>query len=155
MDRPKMVKAMKASIFEVLEQMFFMPIDVVEAESEKTPSARGNGRTYVARVGFDGPAPGIFRLEIPTALAASIAADFLGAIEEELSVEEITGTVKEMLNMLAGNSLSAYDPQSSFNLQIPELVESSTAPGAAGDGGDTIDMGIETMDHHMSLHMSA
>jgi CheY-specific phosphatase CheX len=150
-----MIKAMKASIFEVLEQMFFMPIDVVDAESEKTPSPHCNGQTYVAKVEFDGPAPGIFRLEIPTALAASIAADFLGAIEEELSVEEITGTVKEMLNMLAGNSLSAYDPQSCFNLQVPVLIEPSADAGAFGDKRETIDMGIETMDHNMSLRMSA
>ena len=151
MDKPKMIQAMMASISEVLEQMFFLPIDVVEGRNA------GNARTVdahpsiAASIDFDGPSSGVFVLHIPSALAASITADFLGTASDELTEDQITGTVKEMLNMLAGNSLSAYDAQASFNLKIPELI---TLPAAATEKEDIIDIGIETMDSRMTLHMA-
>ena len=155
MDKPKMIQAMKASISEVLEQMFFLPIDLVDAGKEKSSPAIDGGETYTAKVGFQGPASGVFRLQIPAALAASISADFLGTLTEELSDEDISGTVKEMLNMLAGNSLSAYDPKAPFNLSIPELTQSPAGGEKAGEKRERIDIRIETMDSCMSLNMTA
>ena len=152
MDKPKMIQAMKASISEVLEQMFFLPIDVVDDHNEGSTKIIDARPSFAASIGFDGPSSGVFVLHIPSALAASITADFLGAVADELSEEQITGTVKEMLNMLAGNSLSAYDAQASFNLKIPELLAS---PVATEKKEGIIDIGIETMDSRMTLHMAS
>jgi len=152
MNKPKMIQAMKASISEVLEQMFFLPIDVVDDNGEGSAMVIDAPQTIAARVDFDGPSSGVFVLHIPSALAASITADFLGASADELSDEQITGTVKEMLNMLAGNSLSAYDAHASFNLNIPEVA---TPPGTKDGREGIIDIGIETMDSRMALHMAS
>lgn len=148
-----MIQAMKSSISEVLEQMFFLPIDMVEAEEKNTPTGLDGQQPIGAIVGFDGPSSGTFLLDIPADLAASITADFLGATPEELTMEQINGTVKEMINMLAGNSLSAYNPESPFNLKIPELIAAPMGKGDMEENEGTIDIGIETLDSRMTLHM--
>lgn len=147
-----MINAMKASISDVFEQMFFLPIDMVETDNENTSTARNSQQTIAAGVAFNGSPSGAFVLNIPEDLASSITTDFLGIRPEELSKEQITGTVKEIINMLAGNILSAYDCQSTFNLEIPELIR---APHDSGDTKhvDTIHIGIETLDNRMTLHM--
>ncbi|MGD8846172.1 MAG: chemotaxis protein CheX [Desulfobacteraceae bacterium] len=150
MDTLAMIQAMKDSIFEVLEQMFFLPIDLVEDQKENTITGPNNQQSIHARVGFDGVPSGTFLLNIPKELAVSITADFLGTIPEKLSMEQITGTVKEMINMLAGNTLSAYDPKTPFDLHIPEL----TAP-PCWSHATAIDIGIETLNNRMTLHMTA
>ena len=111
--------------------------------------------TICAKVGFQGDPSGTFMLAIPKKPAASITADFLGTVQEELSSEQITGTVKEMINMLAGNSLSAYDIESPFNLEIPELVSAPDGNGKSNSERDySIDIGIDTLDNRMTLHMT-
>ena len=152
MDKPKMIQAMKASISEVLEQMFFLPIDVVDDHNGGSAKAIDAHQSIAASIDFGGPSSGIFVLHIPSALAASITADFLGTDSDELTEDQITGTVKEMLNMLAGNSLSAYDTKASFNLNIPELI---TSPVSTKEKEGYIDIGIETMDSRMMLHMAS
>ncbi len=155
MDKPKMVQAMRASISEVLEQMFFLPIDIVETDDEENPMNFGGQRPITVSVVFDGPSSGVFVLRIPSSLAESITADFLGAPPDDLSEEQVTGTVKEMLNMLAGNSLSAYDAQAIFNLKIPKLVTASMDPAPDDRENGRIVIGIETMDSRMMLHMES
>ena len=152
MDNPKMIQAMKASISEVLEQMFFLPIDLVEDHNGGGAMEIDSPGNIAASIGFEGPSSGVFVLHIPSSLAATITADFLGASSEELSEEQITGTVKEMLNMLAGNSLSAYDANASFNLNIPELTTHRVEKDRKAA---IIDIAIETMDSRMTLHMAS
>ncbi len=152
MDKPKMTHAMMASISEVLEQMFFLPIDVVDDHNGDNAKTIDAHPSIVASIAFDGPAAGNFVLHIPSTLAASITADFLGTDSSELTDDQITGTVKEMLNMLAGNSLSTYDAQASFNLKIPELITPSVS---TQEKESNIEIGIETMDSRMTLHMAS
>lgn len=153
MNKPAMTKAMMASISEVLEQMFFLPIDMVAADEGATPNDPIH-QMIAASVGFAGSPSGTFRLNIPTDLAALITADFLGTAAEQLSSEQITDTVKEMINMLAGNSLSAYDAQSPFDLHIPKLITTQNGFNDESAGGESIDIGIETLESRMTLHMT-
>ncbi len=149
-----MINSMKTSISEVLEQMFFLPVDLVAADDKK--HSIGLERNFIAAsVGFEGDPSGEFLLKIPTELAALITADFLGTLPEQLSEDQITGTVKEMINMLAGNSLSAYDADSPFNLMIPELVPAPSGNGGADAAETTVDIVIETLESRMTLHMTA
>lgn len=135
MNKTAMIKAMKASISEVLEQMFFLPIDMVDAGEENKPTGL-NQPIIAASVGYDGALSGTFLLNIPADLAASITADFLGTVPEQLSTEQIAGTVKEMINMLAGNSLSTEALASG-------AMEVISKPSAAYSAGD---MGIQLAD---------
>lgn len=143
----EMIKAMKVSISEVLEQMFFLPIDKIE-EINGAQAWADDQKYLAASVCFEGASSGIFMLTIPSEMAISITADFLGVIPEALSEEQVGGTVKEMINMLAGNSLSCYDADTSFELKIPELHK------ARKEKTGFIDFSIETLDGLMTLQMA-
>lgn len=144
--------AMKDSIFNVIEQMFFLPINVRETNGSANDDLP-NTSLITAGVGFNGPYVGIFMLSIPEALATSMAVDFLGISPEMISSDQIDGTVKEMINMLAGTALSAYEPEAVFNLQIPEMiaVPKPTKPGTEPEG--SILLLIETQDNRMAFRL--
>jgi CheY-specific phosphatase CheX len=147
---------MKASISEVLEQMFFLPIDIIDSEAKKALAHWNNQEAITVSVAFEGSPAGTFRLTVPHDLAASITADFLGALPESLSTEQVIETVKEMTNMLAGNALSAYDPQYAFNLRIPEVIPAANRNDriAPDESDEPMEVFIETMDSCMVLRLS-
>jgi CheY-specific phosphatase CheX len=150
MNLTAMKLAMKDSISEVLEQMFFLPIDILETDAHSEAVTAPKDKTLItASVGFKGPIDGLFMLSIPLSLANSMAVDFLGTSSECVSCEQITGTVKEMINMLAGSTLSAYEPESAFNLQIPNII--ATHQSAVQDAEDDafIEIMIATPDSQM------
>lgn len=154
MDKDAMTKAMKASISDVLEQMFFLPIDIVDGGEPDNPAGPDDQTLVTAGVAFEGVLAGRFSLTIPSDLAVSITADFLGTLPEELALDQVRETVKEMINMLAGNALSIYDADSAINLRIPEILTGTKdTPNQSADG-DTIGIDIETLDSRMRLELS-
>jgi CheY-specific phosphatase CheX len=146
--------AMKHSIFNVLEQMFFLTVDV--RETDKNPEAEMLNTSLISTgVGFAGPCGGTFMLSIPVDLATSLAVNFLGVSTELLSSEQITGTVKEMVNMLAGSTLGAYAPESSFNLHIPELIAAKQRIASDAEPDKSILLLIETPENRMVFRLHA
>ncbi len=121
MDKSVLTDAMKASISEVLAQMFFMPIEFA-APDKSGAAPQLDPETMVAKLGFSGLACGTFFLLIPASLALSVTADFLGVKSKGEARKLVAGTVLEMVNMLAGSTLSTYDHQALFDLQLPELI---------------------------------
>jgi CheY-specific phosphatase CheX len=121
MDNAALTEAMKASISEVLEQMFFMPIEI-SAPAKTGAHPESDPAAIVARLEFSGSICGTFFLLIPASLAQSVTADFLGVTSQDEARKLVAGTVLEMVNMLAGSTLSTYDRQGLFDLQIPELI---------------------------------
>lgn len=152
MDKSAMTEAMKASISEVLEQMFFMPIDFVAPD--KVGAEQHGEEMVAAKIGFNGVPGGTLMLLIPLALAQSVTADFLGTLPQNLSVDQVTGTVLEMTNMLAGSTLSIYDHQALFDLQIPELITPEDAQALTAGGGDEIVIGIQTLESRMVFRLT-
>lgn len=147
-----MAASMKASISEVLERMFFLPIDIMDGEEKRASDHWNNQKAITVSVAFEGSPSGTFLLTVPHDLATTITADFLGVLPESLSTEQVLGTVKEMINMLAGNALSTYDPEYAFNLRIPEVI--SCANGNISSVSDeSIEITIETMDSCMALQL--
>lgn len=142
--------AMKDSIFKVLEQMFFLPVDVRETPGNADAEAALPSTSLItACLGFNGPSDGLFMLSIPADLAASMAVDFIGVSPKTISSEHVTGTVKEMINMLAGSTLSIYEPDSAFNLQLPKII-AERQPSMSDSGSDgSITLFIETPDNRM------
>lgn len=152
MDKPAMTASMKASISEVLEQMFFLPIDIMDREAKRASGNWNNQKAITVSMDFEGSPSGTFLLTVPHDLATSITADFLGTLPESLSTEQVIGTVKEMINMLAGNALSTYDPESAFNLRIPEAVSGTNRDhGLTSD--ESMEVFIETMDSFITLRL--
>lgn len=116
-------QAMTASIFEVLETMFFAPVDGLSPASGA--AAQSIEDPIVVGLPFRGPFEGCFRLTIPEALARLISADFMGAAINDLSGADVRGTVQEMVNMVAGTALSIYDHNLVFDLQIPRILDAA------------------------------
>lgn len=145
--------AMKDSIFNVIEQMFFLPIDV--QDNHKSAKDRlPNTSLITAGVGFNGPSDGMFILSIPEDLATSMAVDFLGISPEMITSEQIIGTVKEMINMLAGSTLSAYESEVAFNLQIPEIIAAQKPATSDSEPEQAILLLIETLDNRMAFQLN-
>jgi CheY-specific phosphatase CheX len=152
MNKSVMTEAMRASISEVLEQMFFMPIDFIAPDA--APQEPGpDDASIVARLGFSGSLAGTFMLKVPSALAQSVSADFLGTAPSNLSGEDVAGTVLEMANMLAGGALSIYDSRALFDLQIPQLINRQAMGTIAGQGSDEITIRVQTLDSRMTFQL--
>jgi CheY-specific phosphatase CheX len=152
MDKSVLTQAMKASISEVLEQMFFLPIDFIAPE-KACADPESDETSIIAKLGFSGLPAGTFLLRIPLALAQSVSADFLGTEPKDLSDDQVTGTVLEMVNMLAGSTLSNYDHQALFDLQIPELITTHDMRALTEEVPDQIMIRIQTPDDRMTFQL--
>ncbi len=151
MDIAAMTRAMKDSISEVLEQMFFLPVEFIDLQQTPAFRSADPGTLLTAMVGFDGPLSGNFRLWVPRTLATEAAADFMGVLPEALDEDQVAGTVLEMINMLAGNTLGAYAPRTIFDLRIPEMAPRPDRSG--GEDRPVIEIGIQTPGGHMAFHL--
>ena len=122
MEKSHLLEAMKISISEVLETMFFLPIDRTEiVEMDAFHSALSENLELV-EVEFAGIFSGSVLLLIPDDLALFLTASFLGSIEEKVLPVHIDETKKEIVNMITGNTFSNFNDQVVFDLGIPEIV---------------------------------
>ena len=152
MDKSAMTEAMKTSISEVLEQMFFMPLDFIAPDAAfQNPEA--GGASIIAKLGFSGSLTGTFVLRVPSPLARSVSADFLGTARSKLSDDDVTGTVLEMVNMLAGCALSVYDCRALFDLQIPQLIGRQDTGGLTEQHSGGITIRIQTPESRMTFQL--
>jgi len=145
-----LTKAMKASISEVLETMFFMVIDVV-SESEKKESVPDSSHAIGVVLDFGGPACGCFRLMVPSILAHESTADFLGIDIDALARDDVCGTLMEMVNMLAGNTLSHYDADLVFDLSVPRMIDEEAGDRSPSGQAGYCSLDIQTLANRMSL----
>lgn len=152
MDRQAMMQAMKNSISEVLEQMFFLPLDFLEPSSGNGEIQTGQD-DLVVRLGFSGTLTGGFLLSVTNELAWSATQDFLGVDSDAVDFDKVEGTVREMINMLAGNVLSHYDGEAVFDLEMPELTKPSVVQNLLAQASDSIGLVINTPDGCMSFNL--
>lgn len=134
MKKNQLLQAAKGSISEVLETMFFLPIDRTDTVEAAVFNDAIEKDTELVQVGFSGMFSGTFLLMIPDELASFLTASFLGSIEEQVTPAHIIETKKEMANMIAGNTFAQFNDQVEFDLGIPELVSPSDV--LDGRGGD-------------------
>jgi len=150
MKKEALITAMKNSISEVLETMFFLPLDFPGSDMWDL-SNLDKEDTMVSRLSFTGPFDGYFIFFIPKEPASSLTADFLGKDIESISRDHVTDTVKETLNMLAGNTFRNYDDLAVFDLGFPELIDLDDIRG--DDSGEEVLITINTLDNHLALKM--
>ncbi len=118
-----LMTAMKASISEVMETMFFLPIEFGE---ESIPAQCGMDKKNMAcELTFTGNASGRLILMAPERLVAEMAENFMGEPLKNLTREHLSGTLTEMLNMVCGNALSKTDTKAPFELGIPKMIDGS------------------------------
>ncbi|MCG8529789.1 MAG: chemotaxis protein CheX [Desulfovibrionales bacterium] len=109
----------KNSIFEVMETMFFLTLEQADTDSPPPPTdilaSRG------CSIPFTGTISGKIYFQVPLDLLELMAANFMGQSEEQLSTEEINGTLTEALNMIAGNALTRFNPDVYMGLGLPSI----------------------------------
>ncbi len=152
MDRDLLMKTMKASISEVLEKMFFLPLDVSDAGSWfqlwKDPAAE---EPIAVRLAFSGLFSGHFLFLIPRTLGTALTADFMGVEKETVAPEQVEETAKEILNMVAGNTFGTLDQEAIFQLGIPEIVSNQSVLAAPSEPDRELFLGVETLNGLMGL----
>jgi len=153
MKKEALITAMKSSISDVLGTMFFLPLDFSDVENIKELWNLGKDEIMVSRLNFEGPFSGCYAFYIPAKLAMSMTADFMGTDEENISDDQVSGTVKEIINMIAGNTFSIYNQQAIFNLGVPELARFSELGSDPSDSEEEIFISIETMEDNLALQM--
>lgn len=152
MDRDLLMKAMKASISEVLEKMFFLPLELSQAgtsnELWENPAAMD---LMAVSLAFEGGFSGHFMLLIPRTLGRKLTADFMGVEEGGVPPEHVEETAKEILNMIAGNTFGKLDERTAFQLGIPETVSAQTVIASSTAPEKETFVGIETHEGRMCL----
>ena len=153
MQKDVLTSAMRNSISKVLETMFFLPLEFPETPDPDSYRPLEDQGALVTRLGFTGPFSGHIHLFIPEDLAVSLTGSFLGNEEDAVLREHVTETVKEMINMIAGNTFSFFDKHAVFDLKVPEMIpfERTQEKGIGGEGG--ILVLVETPDNCLAVQM--
>ncbi len=138
--------AMAASISEVLETMFYMPL---EFEGTGDPVKRGffdMADIRSCRLTFKGALNGTMVIIIPESLLVPMAVDFMAEEKENIARIHTDGILKEILNMVLGHMLSSLDARSDFHLGIPELLEDDSLIRAFRDSLPECHVLVESVD---------
>lgn len=140
--------AMTTSISEVMETMFYLPVEFPE-ESTFIQSGMGKHKPNMAcRLGFSGDFSGYFILVIPKNLLVDMTENFMGESRENLKEEHLSGTLTETLNMICGNTLSRVDSNVPFELDIPKVIDEPDIPESR------LFTIVETTPSMMAIHVS-
>ncbi|MCP4022391.1 MAG: chemotaxis protein CheX [Desulfobacteraceae bacterium] len=119
-----LMAAMMTSISEVMETMFFLPIEFGEDESI-AKLVKIISKPIACQLSFTGDAAGRLIFVAPKELTAEMAENFMGEPQDQLTDEHLFGTLTEMLNMVCGNALSKTKSKVPYSLGLPEMVTAS------------------------------
>jgi CheY-specific phosphatase CheX len=106
--------ALDGAMEEVLDKMFFI-CDTAEQPRHELAEIEG----FAAELAFTGSASGTLTIAVSDAAARTIAGDFLAALPEELSDDQVTAVTCELANMICGSVLSHADRSGTFRLGSP------------------------------------
>jgi CheY-specific phosphatase CheX len=122
MSEPSIQTALRESVVEVLEKMFFI------SAFEEPPQEPATSRPCLtAQLAFDGDPPGSLALRTSCAAARSIAADFLGEEPDTLSARQVEEVICELANMICGAVLSRVESRAIFKLGSPRILQADAA----------------------------
>lgn len=127
MPEPALLPALDTAVKEVLERMFF-----VETEDAADSRPAAGADTVAVRLAFEGEPSGWLRLQVAPPLARSLAADFLGMHEGEVSASQVESVVCELANMICGSLLSRVESKTTFRLCPPSRQPASPPEDEAG-----------------------
>jgi len=151
--KQKLTTAMMDSISNVLETMFFLPMDFISPESITKLWHKSSSQIQTVKISFSGPFSGFLMLLIPVGLAENITADFMGLDQTEVTKDHVNGTTKEIANMILGNIFSKYDDQAVFNLEVPEIIPDAKNISPAPENENELVFCVDTLDDHLVIKM--
>lgn len=144
--------AMTASITEVLETMFFMSTEISQDMAPADYFCTLEGKTFGGQIGFRGPSSGRYFILIPETVLATMTESFMAMEQDQIGEEHLGAMIKEVLNMVAGNTFSTYNPDQVYELGIPEMVPPETiAKALAEAGGGTNFLLVDTIEGALGL----
>ncbi len=121
-----LITATMTSISEVMETMFFLPVEFGEETTFIQTGMDKNKPNMACQLNFSGDFSGHSTLVIPQNFLAEITESFMGESQKDLTTEHFEGTLTEILNMVCGNALSKIDSKKPFELDIPKVIDEST-----------------------------
>ena len=131
----EMMETMKQAIFDVMNKMFFLPVQINEKGLALREWFSNRLPLIGATVSLTGdPLSGFSYLLMPAVVAREMTANFLGIPEKEINVKQERDTVKEALNMITGNMLSQFDKKGAFRIGIPRLINEGDLSTGKLDG---------------------
>ena len=153
--KEKLREAMKDSISEILETMFFTPVEFSENQDLNVLIRSQEEPVLSAQLIFHGPFGGNFSVFAPESLAKELAVNLLGLEGEDLDKEQTEATLKELLNMVAGKTFSLYDRQSVFDLGVPDMIKASEfAPMAPDSQEGEITVIVKTVSDKLGFRLA-
>ena len=121
--------AMMTSTSEVMETMFYLPVEFGEDPVTLIQSGMEKLKPHMAcQLKFSGDVSGCVTLVIPNDLLGEVTENFMGEPLENFEEEHLSGTLTEMLNIICGNALSKVDSKIPFELDIPKVIDESNIP---------------------------
>jgi CheY-specific phosphatase CheX len=152
MEKQSLMASMRASISEVMETMFFLPLEFEDGRNVNEILRSADGGTLACKLAFSGPFSGLSCFLIPAKVAQALTANFMGQDTDRVTEEQMAGTVKEMLNMITGKGFSLYDNQAVFKLGIPEIMlPEKWAHVVTKDAKEVINLYVNTADGDLGL----
>lgn len=127
--------AMAASLGCVLETMFFMSTEILEEGAPADYFRALKGRAFGGQIDFSGPSSGRFFILIPETALVAMTESFLTLERGQIEDRHLSGMIKEVLNMVAGNTFSTYNPDHVYDLGIPERVPAETVARVLAETG--------------------
>lgn len=118
-------KTMETAISEVFETMFYESLDFDSIDAAKLRELLDTHDMLAFQIDFAGNFSGSFILCIPRELAESMTGNFMGEDSDAITDEHLDQMVKEIINMVAGNTFSHLDDQVEFRLSIPRRIETA------------------------------
>jgi chemotaxis protein CheY-P-specific phosphatase CheC len=106
---------MEKAVTEVFESMCFITTEGEASEKALPPQHD----LVCGKLDFEGVPSGNFGIAIPATAAATIAANFLGEDDTDLTSEQIANVVCELANMVCGTLLASVEPLKKFTLSSP------------------------------------
>lgn len=145
-----LLNAAKISISEIFEKMFYMPVEF--EERPELESVIRASSFLSAIVGFQGTLTGHFCAMIPVSVLKHIASDFMGADENSITMDDIRGTLGEIVNMISGNSLTMAGCD--FHLDLPVISAPDSMPEGPGSNGHNHRIFVKTLCGVFSVSIS-
>lgn len=127
----KMTKQVTRSVVGVMESMFnFIVYEENTLGSVLTdlPDLLKNEHLRACKITFHGAYSGIIYLLVPIGVLAKMSANFMDQEAADLTEDITDGTLREALNMVAGDALTNMDEKSFTGLGIPEVIDPSSVP---------------------------
>lgn len=123
--REKLIQQVTDSIFEVMETMFYMTLEADARPVSNVLDLFDTKKINICRISFSGNYSGAFSLAVESDLLEMMTNNFMGEDLDSLPDEATDGTLKEALNMIAGNTLTKIDKHFYMGLGIPERIKVS------------------------------